>query len=63
MHKRLDFGATIGGILFVLLGLLLNDYRLAFFGALLIVVGYPLTELFDAFRSSEQKRRRKSKGC
>ena len=51
MHVRIDFGATIVGALFVLLGLFLYDFQLAFFGALLIVAGYPLTELFELFRA------------
>jgi len=55
MHERVDFGATMGGTLFALLGLFLNDFGFAFFGVLLIVAGYPLTELFYAFRGSEQK--------
>jgi hypothetical protein len=52
MHERVDFGATLGGALLSLLGLLLYDYRLAFIGALLIIAGYPLTELFNIFRGS-----------
>jgi len=55
MHEKLDFGATMGGTLFALLGLFLNDFGLAFFGVLLIVASYPLTELFNMFRGSEQK--------
>ena len=40
----------MGGTLFALLGLFINDFGLAFLGALLIIAAYPLTELFDALR-------------
>lgn len=57
MHKRVDLGTTVGGTLFALLGLFINDFGIAFLGALLIVAGYPLTELF-AHLGSEQRTNR-----